>query len=432
MNSTPTPFFRFTERNKRIIYRIISGMMIFYCIVRLFSVLRTTLQGGVTKSYGFTEFMINFEGGFVRRGLLGQGLYKLVELTGCDPIAIIMAFCLVVYLGVGFFLWKKFRERGLCWWLLLSPFMIGYSLEIIRKDFLCYAIIIGEFYLLRKSDGDALRLIGATVLMIFGLFVHEAFLFYGVPIAVLLVISSESANWGGWIKGACLLSVLITFAVLCHYHGDKETALAIYRSWDELTGLFNGEYLSLNSIGAIGWNTDNTLSAHYRLNFWSEADGLNGFVVRPLYGLLIYYFLANFFYVMRRDDTTFTGQDRTAFSSLLLITFISLSPMFICLSCDYARLYQYSAITAVSAFLILPEQRLAKVFNIYPRFFIRFVERFNATLNRLLPPSKGLIILLLLNLSSSPSWFNIASTIRNSVLYADCNFFITRIEAFIK
>lgn len=197
----PVPY-GFSDKSRQTMYCIISSIMIAYFIFRLYFIFCIVFFEDIYSptDYNFSELLINFEGGFVRRGLIGQIIFELVERTGWDPFKIIIIGCLPIYIGVGVFLWRKFSEQGLCWWLLLSPLMYGNSRCIFRKDFLCFAVIIGVLCLLRRSDCSPIRIVFATLLSIFGLFVHEAYIFYGVPIAALLVISSGSANWGGGLK----------------------------------------------------------------------------------------------------------------------------------------------------------------------------------------------------------------------------------------
>lgn len=217
---------------------------------------------------------------------------------------------------------------------------------------------------------------------------------------------------GGWIKGACLLSILITFAVLCHYHGDKETVLAIYNSWAQYINLYSQPYPTSNSIGAIGWETIDTLKMHLHINFPSFF----AIITRSLFGVLVYYFLMNFLFVMGSSKRMLSKEVQTSFSVILIINFVCALPLFTVLSCDYARIYQYITISSVAALLILPPQTLFKVCSIFPRL-VGITERLNVSLNSIIPPSKGLMIVLLLLIAATPVGFNIESALCNSVFY---------------
>ena len=68
----------------------ISISMVVMVIYRFGRVLRPVLEQGINAS-GMSEFLVNFSGGFVRRGLLGECLYKLSEATGISPYPVILA-----------------------------------------------------------------------------------------------------------------------------------------------------------------------------------------------------------------------------------------------------------------------------------------------------------------------------------------------------
>ncbi len=378
----------------------------------------------IYNDYGFTELLINFEGGFVRRGLIGQLLFNMCVVSGANPFIIIEAVCWAVYAFVICFYLHKFHESKLNWWILFSPFMFGYAGNIIRKDYMCYAIAIAVLYLLSKDNGMVIRSMLSVALMVLGLFVHEAFLFFGCPIAFLIMLSRR--NRIKWLAFAGILIIVATFVILAYFKGDKEVAVAIFRSWDSI--LANGElkFSELNSIGAIGWGTFDTFKGHLKLNYSCADFGWTGIFFRPFMMLVSWYFIMNFSAVFCGDNSDVAACRRTL-SRLYLYSMICLIPMFTVLSCDYARLYQYAFIMTYAAYLLLPARLLD---NVFPKRYCVAVDRLSVFMNRSVVPSKGLMVILLVFLAPASVSFSIVSAIQHSVVFVNLQGLFVVIKSF--
>ncbi len=159
------------------LYRLVSSILILSVLCKLLHTIRLSTSSGALSTYEFSEFLINFQGGFVRRGLLGEILFWFTSTTGINPQITISIICALFYIGVTWFFFVKFKERGYRWWLLLSPFMCGFVVYVIRKDFILYAVVIGMMYLIRDGSPALWKRIVALFLASFGLMLHEAFMF---------------------------------------------------------------------------------------------------------------------------------------------------------------------------------------------------------------------------------------------------------------
>ena len=98
-----------------------------------------------------TEFLISYQGGFVRRGLLGEIIYHFYCFTGFDILYIIFTISLIAYLLVLIFFFRYFIKKKLNWWLILSPFLCGFIWNIVRKDYMSFCFIILELYILKDG-----------------------------------------------------------------------------------------------------------------------------------------------------------------------------------------------------------------------------------------------------------------------------------------
>ena len=93
------------------------------------------------SKYVFTDWLINYEGGFIRRGLMGQISYELSNLTGLKIKNIILFFQIgayLIYILIFIYLFSKIKINFFCLLLIFSSISFLYpigELEALgRKD----------------------------------------------------------------------------------------------------------------------------------------------------------------------------------------------------------------------------------------------------------------------------------------------------------
>lgn len=387
---------------------LIASLLVLYGLYQLGNTYICATKYYDLNGFQFTEWLIDYEGGFVRRGLAGELLHAFCKVTGLWPPGVIAAVCVVCWLGVVLFFFREFRREGCCWWLLFSPFFLGHTNDIIRKDYLSYLLIIGIFTLLRGGTERGWRLLGATVLAVLGVFVHEAFIFYGCPLLLL-------ALWRGKgnvvLRGLCALLILGSFALMCLYKGDAGVAQSVARSWDPLLGEGQVRADVLNSINALGWDTLTTMRAHLGINL-GDSEFYVGIFYQPLV-------LAGWFVLMSGFLRVFpvrgplAGHERDL-SALLLLSAGCLAPMFFGLSCDMIRVYQYATVSSFAAWLLLSPQMLEKIL---PSGLLRLSARLYGAMERRVRPGKAVMLVLLFMLGS-PYGFSVRGLLDSTLFHS--------------
>lgn len=390
----------FSPRVRDTLYRAIGAIMIISVIVKIllgdvFNFSNEALQG-----WNYSEMMITLEGGFVRRGILGEIFYWITANTGIAPQYIIFGVSVAAYLFVLWFFFRKFREGGYCWWFILSALMCGMAANIIRRDYLIYIVLIGTLLMLRQGGVTGMKRFWAFVLVIVGLIIHEAFIFWGGPVYAMIVLADRR------YRRSALLSIAIIvafFLLMCVFKGDAVIAQGIVDSWNNV---IPGEPLTLiekNGIGALAWDMKYTVTTHFKQNIGVWQQHSFGLIYWPICYLVIYYFMTFFFRVVKPVKVAFGEREQNVLSSLFMIVTLCMFPLFTLLSCDYGRLYQHAVITVMASYLILGPDYLVKVI---PQGVLRRVSSLNDKIYRLVTPSKGLLIILLLIIGVSPSWYN--------------------------
>jgi len=399
LNNTSTYFSdkRFTK--------IIWIIMIISIIGKFYLSIKDNLIFLNLNSYGYTEFLINFSGGFVRRGLVGEILYHITASTGIAPQWIIIPICMIAYaFTIYFFLWA-FNRKGYNKWIVLSPLMCGMVVYIIRKDFILYAILIAMFTLVKDTDPKLWKRTVSFILAILALFLHEAFLFWGLPLYFLVLLNDKKYLV---VNRLFILCILISAGVMFVFKGDAAIADTIIGSWNNVLPNHPLEYGCENSIDALSWETIPTFIFHMKNNLGFNYIGL---FCWPIIYLAVYYLITFFFTIFKPAVAIYGENERTALSAIFFAVSVCLLPMFALLSCDYGRLFQYATITSFAAFIILSPQ---VSISLFPKLYINKITQINTLISRFLPPSKGLLIILLLIIGISPAWFSLNNSVIQS------------------
>ncbi|MGN1277768.1 MAG: hypothetical protein ACI4UK_12320, partial [Floccifex sp.] len=76
-------------------------------------------------SYPISDWLINYQGGFVRRGLIGEALYYLYDMTSVNVIILIIIASFVIMVGFTYLFINKWRQYRLSYLILPSFLLIG-------------------------------------------------------------------------------------------------------------------------------------------------------------------------------------------------------------------------------------------------------------------------------------------------------------------
>ena len=377
----------------------------------------------VINSFHYSEFFINFQGGFVRRGLLGEAIFQFCNFSGLSPLWPIYVICIVSFILVLAFFSYKFYAFKLNWWILTTPFLLGLLKYIIRKDYLCYVILIIMLFCVRRALNQNKSLFLLFCLGVLGLFIHEAFIFFGLPICGLLLYRQKN---GLITKSILPCAWIFIFLLLCAFKGNEIISNGILNSWQQAfpnLGIDEGA----GSIRALSWTLAFTVDQHLHANFYSEGMGWFPIIIRIIYLFAIYFFITNFFFCFK-GFSKFNENDRTLISTLFIFSIICLLPMFIFLSCDYGRLYQYAFIATISSYLIIPREILSSSFG---DKVLAIVKRLNNKITFHPPLMKVIIIVELLALGEAPALFNPSAGFAQTTIGTLCFHFMNLYHYFV-
>lgn len=340
------------ENKNNILYKIMNMIMIGYTIAMLVRLINVAIINSKISTYNITEFLINYQGGYVRRGMFGEVLYKLKTLfPSLEPRYIIIPLCSICFIIFIGYILKKFKDNDFCWWILpLSVCVFGAN-DIIRKDHMCMLIAIFILHAFDKIESRMLRYVTVSLLSILVFNLHECtFFFIGVFI-LLMMLKDKGRMWGWKLVG--IISLVASMGLICIYKGDKDTAQQIWDSWASLHDYFVNTQPD-KAIGAIGWNSIDTFKGHFSMNFLTYSHGVLCWFSKPIIWSITLFVLLNIMFMRRGWENNRCSDDTKRLLSIMIIQFVSLIPMFTILSCDGSRICFYWTISSMLIYFIIP------------------------------------------------------------------------------
>lgn len=314
----------------------------YFSFLIIFGLFRTILTERLYEN-GWTvgEWLINYSGGFVRRGLTGTIIYYLSLLTQVNPIIFVHLFSLISYFAYLYLLknCKKVFSRIF----LLSPLVSLFpvlSFFVVRKDCL-QMFLYGLCTLIIVNNKKFLSFFLINITSIFAILNHEAFFFWAMPsIIILITLKDQTLAKGKKINKSLFRSIIFLFPSFIatffafYYKGSPSIALDIHNSWRfSFSGIISSEGGIFSSqpfgaIAAIGWDLSKAKELLSSVIYGSTS--FDGFIYIPAVWLIYIFFTSQIFIGDGQKDL------KKLKANILLIQFASVSPLFI-LGWDYGR-----------------------------------------------------------------------------------------------
>lgn len=312
------------------------------------------------QSWEISDWLVNYQGGFVRRGLMGELLWLAEQVHPFDVRMAIAAICVLSSLVVLGILLRIFRKQG--WAVLVLPtgLFLGFTFFNLwaRRDMLSLAMTYWIFLAFRRALDRHVGVgawLGFHALSVLQLLIHEASFFYTFPILMVYSYNVSSAR-GKTVAGSIadvvtrFLPALCVMALVCIFKGDEGVAGAVWASWSGVFDAFPAGPSAATvgeGVKALGWNAWETFYNHLYTSYLGCYHPTWWGVPMSLFNLMVAYFL------LTRLDAVDMGlyprreTDHTLLSNVALVQFVTIMPLFTVLSCDWGRTLPYLVISTV-------------------------------------------------------------------------------------
>ena len=325
-------------------------------IVRLASGLfNGILRLNSTKVYMYSNWLVNYRGGFVRRGLGGEIILRISLLFKISPTITMTILSVVLWLTlIGWFI-IKFRQRNYPFFILSLPFFLGETILLdpslfLRQDSLILLLFIIMLTLLWSGN---LRKTGLfliiNLLFILGILIHEAIFFFSFP---LLFISYYRKYTNRSVPETVLFFLpSLTVFILCFLLPEKT-------SIEKMLQLTPG--IERNDLWFMTITTKQNFMA-----IWENFNKPNAVftLFYLLLTLVLIFFVCINFNKLQIDSSKEIQINKTYFAQILLLQFAAISPLFTC-AWDYGRWFFLWTTSSFIYFIIVQDHPFDLKFNI--------------------------------------------------------------------
>lgn len=219
------------------------------------------------NQWAFYEWLINYEGGFVRRGLVGASIVRFFYGNEVVVLNLFVFILAISFFGLtNFFIFKKIRALKPTVIYIFSPvgfYWIAVGNEYYyRKEILFLLVIVLVCILFdkaKRSQSEIVRRSCYLTILIADMvlpFVHEAFLFFnGLFFYLILFSLSEKVPYVRRVIVSLHIALcLLIFVVLSFFKGDASASVAIWQSLSSAASTISGGNQPAGGILAIGWS----------------------------------------------------------------------------------------------------------------------------------------------------------------------------------
>jgi hypothetical protein len=344
-------------------------------------------------TYGFSDLLVNYDGGFVRRGLLGAIIKKhTISQTSSLPYLnrfvfndfLVLAFSLTILILI------SAKRSGIVALLVLTMpggifSMALYNEYFYRKEILFYIALCVVACMIsvlqRLEDSGIKRALGwATISLIFfsGLvlpLIHESFLFLSAPTHAFLLYAAAreiqskhseqeiSTKLPRTATQAYLGIQVILFLLLLQFKGSPgivETMWAKLLPADRALLIRRGE---MTAFQAIGWG----LLHQVIMQIHVIVSGFLWYWLVPLTMGFLYCLALTSLGKKSRADSAAIYKQTSRWVSCYLTLLICVSPLFL-LGWDWGRWLLAANISFVILWLALEPRNLGTIADVFPRF----------------------------------------------------------------
>lgn len=333
-----------------------------------------------------SDWLINWEGGFVRRGLGGQLLYWLYQLHPFDVIVMLKRITGITSILLLMLLLWIFQKEG--WSLAVLPlscclYFTFFRVEQ-RRDLLLLLMAYSLFvfyrnYIRRRSAWWlSLFVLLSVVMTLF----HESSFIFTVPLTMVYGWTIMCKRVDKWSLKSVLsylfpfVPAFVSMGAVCLCKGDEQTATAIWNSWHGLFAAYPdgiNSYASVcgtlgDGVDALTWKTGETFRFHLFSNFVGDY-GWKTHAVWEYFTFLVWLWLivAVYFLITHINAVDVSlyplapRPQQKRISNVLLVQLVFALPFFTFLSIDWGRTLSYWVFPALFALHVFGDLKLKPV-----------------------------------------------------------------------
>ena len=320
------------------------------CCALLFVPIRNVIRYDM---YEISEWLINYQGDFVRRGFMGEILFQLYQMHPYDVRYLIVVFTIVSFLIFASLVYVVFKKNRWSFIPVLFPLacnvtnLLGY-----RRDFLVLLLCAAIFYMMLEyicTRKKKLLLLTVSVMTI-SILIYEPSFFVFFPISTIMLWSVYDGHFLiKIVKVACVMALPAgCMLAVCICSGTNEIAEKIWMSWNDLIVSYPDGY-NVDSIGQgvafLGKDVKDVFLFHLDRNFgiqsWPSIESLLNNVAWLLMMIGVYYLVTFVPIIVDEPQELKPNSQMELLGGIFIFQWLMMLPMLTILSCDFGRVLMY-------------------------------------------------------------------------------------------
>jgi hypothetical protein len=296
---------------------------------------------------GLSEWVINYQGGFTRRGIAGEILFQLSSIFSVPANFLWQIITIGSYLYLVFWFVKKTKDKFYLE-LVISPILIGMPIFtdfVWKKDVFQILLFLLCLSIFKNKLHYLVKLLLINIICIFAILNHESFFFYAIPPLFFISFTFWSKTDGivkKFIKSfSSFFFILFTFIILFKINVSATAeelivqAYKIHYSWSNLW---------LITEGRIPHDLGNAIFFLSSISAKTDRSIIDYFCVA--WFLL---FILSFYYILQLSYK-FKYKNKNFLLKILLSQFIFLIPLFY-VAGDWSRWFFYCTASSLAIYL---------------------------------------------------------------------------------
>jgi hypothetical protein len=209
-------------------------LILIFLITTVIGIAFTRIATGWTLG----DWLVNYEGGFVRRGLWGEMVLQAGHALHLSPLYLTLLLTIPVYGGIFLLVRTFLKSSSWSWWVLalvISPCTLAFSVIDVyagyHKEILYFAGLGGLLWMLRRGERrDWVLTLYLSVISVFTILSHEPEISYApYYVAVLVIVLGNLRRAAKIIAVPAILGMCCLYAATTH-PGNATTAQHICAS----------------------------------------------------------------------------------------------------------------------------------------------------------------------------------------------------------
>ena len=348
---------------------------IFFSLISIYAILNI-FHSSISFDWTFEDWLINYEGGFVRRGLSGEIISRISNFFVGESkqfyfgiqihfayFYILSILCLIFYVLLFKFLKKeKLNFQNL--FIILSPLSISFIIynfaAIGRKEVLFFIIFLLFIFLLSSIKKRELSIFFLIIFFPLILLLHEGLIFFISAFLVIFLFEINTMN-KKFILSSVLIFVLLSFGVFmltAIFKGNSTQVEAICLS---LSSYPLEDCFGLSAIGTLSSSLAPATSGNEFNILWARVFKDKYLFYYPIFAIIAFYPLIKSSFNYCFNISVGNKIYKLNFSTIAIIYFVNSLPLYI-FTHDWGRWLHINYILLMITFFYLK-----RVNKIYPK-----------------------------------------------------------------